>query len=63
MLASFANVIPVGGMIISNAMMAVGLCYQNLNNCFNNSKNEILVKLSLGADIKDTSSELIKESS
>lgn len=57
-----SNVIPVGGMIVSNSMIAVGLCYQNINNAFKNRKDEILVKLSLGADIKDASSEVIKES-
>ncbi|SCJ93363.1 ABC-type uncharacterized transport system%2C permease component [uncultured Clostridium sp.] len=56
------KVIPVAGMIVSNAMVAIGLCYRNLNNSFNNRIAEVEVKLSLGADIKEASKEVLRES-
>lgn len=57
-----SEVIPVSGMVVSNAMIAIGLSYRNLNNTFVNRKSEIEVKLSLGADIKDASREVLRES-
>lgn len=56
------EVIPVAGMVVSNAMVAIGLCYQNVNNAFHNKQIEIEVKLSLGADIKEASKDAIRES-
>ncbi len=56
------EVIPISGMVISNSMVAIGLSYKNLNNAFENRRAEVEAKLSLGADIKDASSSLIKES-
>ncbi|SHH59407.1 putative ABC transport system permease protein [Clostridium collagenovorans DSM 3089] len=56
------EVIPVAGMVISNSMIAIGLSYRNLNNCFKNRRVEIEVKLSLGADIKEASKDILRES-
>lgn len=56
------EVIPVAGMVISNSMVAIGLSYKNLNNCFKNRRTEIEVKLSLGADIKEASKDILRES-
>lgn len=56
------QVVPVAGMIISNAMIAIGLSYKNLSNSFKNRRAEVEVKLSLGADVKEASYDIIRES-
>lgn len=56
------EIIPVGGMIVSNSMVAIGLAYRNLNTSFKNRRNEVEVKLSLGSDINDASKKIIKDS-
>lgn len=56
------QIIPVSGMIISNAMVALGLCYKQLIWNFKNKREEIETKLSLGADILPSSIELIRDS-
>lgn len=56
------QIIPVAGMVVSNAMVAVGLSYRNLNTTFEHKREEIEVKLSLGADLKEASSDAIRES-
>lgn len=56
------QIIPVGGMIISNAMIAIGLCYKQLISNFKNKREEVETKLSLGADIHTASIEIIRES-
>ena len=57
-----SDVIPVAGMIISNSMIAIGISYRNLNNSFKNKREEIEVKLSLGADISLSAKDIIRES-
>ncbi len=56
------QIIPVSGMIISNAMVALGLCYRQLISNFKNKREEVETKLSLGADILPSSIEIIKDS-
>lgn len=56
------EIIPVGGMIISNSMVAIGLAYRNLNMSFKNRRSEVEVKLSLGSDIGDASKTIIRDS-
>lgn len=56
------QIIPVSGMIISNAMVALGLCYRQLTSDFKNKREEIETKLSLGADILPSSIEIIRDS-
>ena len=56
------EVIPISGMIISNAMVAIGLSYRNLNTSFREKRGEVEVKLSLGADINIASKDIIRES-
>lgn len=56
------QIIPVGGMIISNAMVALGLCYRQLSSDFKNKREEVETKLSLGADILPSSIEIIRSS-
>lgn len=56
------QVIPISGMIAGNAMVAVGLCYSNLNQRFADNQQKILEMLSLGASVKLASAKLIRES-
>jgi putative ABC transport system permease protein len=54
------QVIPVSGMIIGNAMVALGLCYKQLAADFKEKREEVETKLALGADILLSSSEIIR---
>lgn len=56
------QVIPISGMIISNAMVALGLCYKQIASDFKNKQEEVETKLSLGADILPSSIEIIHDS-
>lgn len=56
------EIIPVGGMVISNAMVAIGLCYKQLVSNFKSRKDEIETKLALGADILPSSIDIIRDS-
>lgn len=56
------QIVPVSGMIISNAMVAIGLCYRQLISNFKNQRQEVETKLSLGADVLISSNELIRDS-
>lgn len=55
------QIIPVGGMIISNAMVALGLCYRQMLADFKTRREEVETKLSLGADILPSSIGIIRE--
>lgn len=55
------QIIPVGGMIISNAMVALGLCYKKMISDYVDKREEVEIKLSLGADILLASKEIIRE--
>ena len=56
------QIIPVSGMIISNAMVALGLCYKQIASDFKNKREEVETKLSLGADILPSSIDIIRDS-
>ena len=56
------EVVPVAGMVVSNAMVAINISYRNLNTSFKNRRSEVEVKLSLGADINEASKDIIRES-
>lgn len=56
------QVIPISGMIAGNAMVAVGLCYSNLNQRFLDNQQKILEMLSLGAPVKMASGQIIRDS-
>lgn len=56
------QIIPVSGMIISNSMVALGLCYKQIASDFRNKREEVETKLSLGADILPSSIEIIRDS-
>lgn len=55
------QIIPVSGMIISNAMVALSLCYKQITSDFKNKRDEVETKLALGADIFPSSVEIIKD--
>ncbi len=56
------QVIPVSGMIAGNAMVAVGLCYTQLNQRFADNRQKIEEMLSLGAPVKLASAALVRDS-
>ena len=43
------QMIPVGGMVMSGAMVAVGLCFRQITISFKSRQQEIQIKLALGA--------------
>ncbi|ECT0230384.1 iron export ABC transporter permease subunit FetB [Salmonella enterica] len=56
------QVIPIAGMVAGNAMVAVGLCYNQLGLRFHSEQQQIQEKLSLGATPKMASAGLICDS-
>lgn len=56
------QIIPVSGMVISNAMVALGLCYRQITADFKSRRDEVETKLSLGADILPSSIDIIRNS-
>lgn len=56
------QVIPISGMIAGNAMVAVGLCYNNLGQRFKGEQQKIQEMLSLGASPKFASAVLLRDS-
>lgn len=57
-----AQIIPITGMLVGNAMGVIGLSFRNLNNEFSKSQQEVNEKLALGASIKLASTSIIRES-
>ena len=55
------QIIPVSGMIIGNAMVALGLCYKQITADFKNKREEVETKLSLGAEILPSSIDIIRD--
>ena len=56
------QVIPVSGMIAGNTMVAVGLCYTQLNQRFADNRQKVEEMLSLGASVKQASAALVRDS-
>lgn len=56
------QIIPISGMIVGNAMVALGLCYKNMVSDFKNKREEVESKLALGADILPSSIAIIRNS-
>lgn len=56
------QIVPVSGMIISNAMVALGLCFRQMSSDFKSRREEVETKLSLGADILPSSIEIVRDS-
>ena len=57
-----SQIIPISGMIASNSMVAIGLCYRNLASQFRDQRQPVLEKLALGADAKAASLPILRES-
>jgi len=57
-----SQAIPVSGMIVGNAMVAVGLVFRSLKQTFRDRREEVEVKLSLGAPPREAAFSLIRES-
>lgn len=57
-----SQIVPITGMIASNAMVALGLTYQALNNKFKDQRQHVLEKLALGANEKQASMSIIRSS-
>jgi putative ABC transport system permease protein len=55
------QIIPVSGMIVGNAMVALGLCYRQITADYRNKREEVETKLALGADIMPSSIEIIRD--
>ena len=56
------QIIPISGMIISNAMVALGLCYRQISADFKSKREEVENKLALGADVLPSSIDIIRDS-
>ncbi|MFC6322735.1 ABC transporter permease [Companilactobacillus baiquanensis] len=56
------QIVPVTGMIASNIMVAIGLCYRNMLQTFTDREQQVLEKLALGADIKLASIDILRDS-
>ena len=49
------------GMLVGNSMVALGLCYEQIETDFKNKRDEVETKLSLGADILPSPIEIIRD--
>ncbi|RPA57031.1 iron export ABC transporter permease subunit FetB [Aerococcus agrisoli] len=57
-----AQIIPITGMLVGNAMSVLGLSFRNLNNEFAKGQQEVNERLALGASIRLASADIIRES-
>ncbi|KGO31895.1 ABC transporter permease [Oenococcus alcoholitolerans] len=57
-----AQMITVSGMVASNSMVAAGLCFRNMYSNFRDQRQQVMEKLALGADLKQSSISIIRES-
>ena len=57
-----SQIVPITGMIASNSMVAIGLCYRALNTQFHDLRQQTLEKLALGATIKQASKPILQQS-
>ncbi len=55
------QIVPISGMILSNAMVALGLCYRQLTAGFQGRRDEIETRLALGADILPASIDIVRD--
>jgi len=56
-----SQIIPVSGMIVSNAMVALGLCYRQITADFKSRRDEVETRLALGADVLPASIDIIRD--
>lgn len=57
-----SQIVPITGMIASNAMVALGLTFQTLNSKFTDQRQQVLEKLTLGATEKQAAMSVIRDS-
>ena len=57
-----SQIVPITGMIASNAMTSVGVGFRTMNSKFTDQRQQVLEKLALGANKKQASLPIIKES-
>lgn len=57
-----AQIVPFTGMVASNIMVAIGLCFRNMRQTFGDRHQQVLEKLALGADIKLASIDILRDS-
>lgn len=56
-----SQIIPITGMIASNSMVAIGLCYREMNSLFRDQRQQVLEKLALGAPVKLASASIVRQ--
>ncbi|MBM6642415.1 iron export ABC transporter permease subunit FetB [Lacticaseibacillus paracasei] len=56
-----SQIVPVSGMIASNAMVAIGLTYRSLNSQFHDQRQGLLERLALGATRYQTAITVVRE--
>src|SRR5690625_2706268 len=57
-----SQIVPITGMIASNSMTAIGVVYQSLTTQFKDKRQQVLEKLALGADEKQSSLTIVRQS-
>ena len=55
-----SQVVPISGMIASNVMVAIDLSYRAMNTSFHDQRQAVLERLALGADLKQSSIEIVR---
>lgn len=56
-----SQIVPIAGMIASNAMVAIGLAYRSLNTQFRDLHQPLLERLALGATLRQTAIHVVRE--
>jgi putative ABC transport system permease protein len=56
-----SQVVPISGMIASNSMVAIGLCYKQMHTQFIDQRQQVLEKLALGAPIKLAAASIMRQ--
>ena len=56
-----SQIVPITGMIASNSMVAIGLCYREMNNLFRDQRQQVLEKLALGAPVQLASASIVRQ--
>lgn len=57
-----SQIVPITGMIASNSMVAIGLCYKQMNTQFIDQRQQVLEKLALGAPVRLASLSILRHS-
>ncbi|MHC5372345.1 ABC transporter permease [Enterococcus sp. LJL120] len=57
-----SQMVPISGMIASNSMVAIGLCYRSMETQYHDQRQQVLEKLALGAEVKLASLPILRGS-